>query len=303
MKQKTVKAYAKINIALNVLNASNGYHNLDTVVTTVNKYDVITVKKRNDSNILVTFTGKYGFIPLNQEETNAYKSAKLFIETFNTLGADIEIIRNIPTGSGMGGSSADIVGVLGALKKLYKVEGKLKPIADSLGSDAGYLLEGGYARLTSRGEVVNKINSQLKLWFVVIYAQNGVNAKDCFSKFDVLNENGVVSDIESVVKGLESEDFTCFNNNIKNALTNSSMSLNEELQVNLGEIKKLYPDYYGMTGSGSTLFILYEHKEMAEWAYLTLKKKYNDNVELLSSYNPEKPYIFDVIFDNLMPKD
>ena len=74
----TRKAYAKLNIALKVVGAENGYHNLDSVCLTVDKYDLITAKKRKDDKILITFTGKYGFIPTFQEDTLTYKAVKVY---------------------------------------------------------------------------------------------------------------------------------------------------------------------------------------------------------------------------------
>lgn len=299
---KSVKVFSKLNIALNVLGASNGYHDLDSVVTTVSKYNVIKATKRKDDKILISFTGKYGFVPNKQEETNAYKSAKLFIDTFKTKGANIEIIVNIPNGSGMGGSSVDIVGVLGVLKKLYKAKGDLKPIADSLGSDSGYLLKGGFARLKSRGEKVEYFSSDLKLYFAVIYAKSGVNTKECFDVYDSLNQTGVVSDIEKLVDGLKNNELSCLDGNVNNALYDSAIKLNGEVAKNLEAIKSLSPKWCAMTGSGSTVFAIYDSYELASWAVDKLKKQ-NLNAELLQSYDYKKANYFDLLFDNLIYED
>lgn len=296
----TVKAYAKLNIALNVLGVSNGFHMLDTVCTTVNKFDEVIAKKRNDGKILISFTGRYGFIPPLQEETNAYKATKAFINEFKTTGANIEIVRNIPTGSGMGGSSADIVGVLKALKKLYGVKKSIEPLATKLGSDTTYLLKGGFARLTGRGENVEPFKCPKKLYFVVIYSSNSVTAKDCFSKFDALNENGNVCDINSLKTLLENGEIETLSNSLinknPNALTKSATLLNSEIQENLNSLESLSPYYFGMTGSGSTVFALYENLEMAKWAYSKLSRRYGNSVEILSSHDPKNLSLFDVIF-------
>ena len=299
---KSVKVFAKLNIALNVLGVKGGYHELDTVVTTVNKYNVIKASKRKDDKIIVSFIGKYGFIPEKQEETNAYKSATLFKNTFNTKGANIEITVNIPNGSGMGGSSVDIVGVLGVLKKLYKVEGSLKSLADSLGSDSGYLLKGGFARLRSRGEVVDFFESNINPYFVTVYSNTGVNTKDCFRVFDESNENGVVSDIESLIKGLESGDITCLDNNMKNALYLPAISLNEEVLKNTNALKNLSPRWQSMSGSGATVFAMYENYEMASWAVDKLKKQ-GYNAEVLETYDHKRANFIDLLLDNLVYED
>ena len=296
---KSVKVFAKLNIALNVLGSSNSYHDLDTVVTTVSKYNVITVSKRKDDKILVSFVGKYGFVPEKQEETNAYKAAKLFMSTFNTKGANIEVKVNIPNGSGMGGSSVDIVGVLGALKKLYKVDGELKPLADSLGSASGYLLKGGFARLTSRGDEISYFDSDLELYFVVIYNNNGVNTKECFNIYDSLNESGIVSDVDKLVNGLKNNDYSCLDGNVNNALYDSAIKLNIEIEKNLNALKSLSPKWCAMTGSGATVFSVYDTYEMASWATEKLKKQ-NYNAELLQRYDYKKANFFDLLFDNLV---
>ncbi len=299
---KSVKVFAKLNIALNVLGVSGGYHDLDTVVTTVNKYNVIKASKRKDDKILISFIGKYGFIPEKQEETNAYKSAVLFKETFKTKGANIEIIVNIPNGSGMGGSSVDIVGVLGVLKKLYKVEGNLKPLADSLGSDSGYLLKGGFARLRSRGEDVEFFESKVNPYFVAIYSDTGVNTKDCFKAFDDSGESGVVSDVDALIKGLENGDITSLDKNLKNALYPSAIALNEEVLKNSNALKAISPRWESMSGSGATVFAVYEDYEMASWAVDKLKKQ-GYNAEILYPYDYKRANFFDLLFDRLVCED
>lgn len=299
---KSVKVFAKLNIALNVLGVNGGYHDLDTVVTTVNKYNVIKATNRKDDKILVSFVGKYGFIPEKQEETNAYKAALLFKETFNTKGANIEITVNIPNGSGMGGSSVDIVGVLGAMKKLYKVEGSLKSLADSLGSDSGYLLKGGFARLRSRGEVVDYFESQVKPYFVAVYSNTGVNTKDCFKVFDESGESGIVSDIDGLISGLESGDMNCLDSNMKNALYSPAITLNDEVLKNTNALKDLSPRWQSMSGSGATVFAVYENYEMASWAVDKLKKQ-GYSAEILETYDYKRANFVDILLDKLVYED
>lgn len=294
MVKVTVKAYAKINIALNVCGSDGEYHNLDTFVTTVNKYDLITVTRRKDDKILVSFVGPYGFTPKFQEQTNAYKTAKMFMDCFKCVGVNIEVVRNIPTGSGMGGSSADVAGVLKAMKKLFNVTDSVFPLADKLGSDSTYLLKGGYARLLKRGEEVIPINCNKTLYFVVIYANAGVETKLCFNEFDRLNKSGIACDIKEVINAVRNGDFSVFKDKNNNALYDSARNLNGEIEENLNALKNLSPNYCGMTGSGSTVFCMYEELEMAKWACDKLKKQ-NKNAELLTTFNPLKPTLIDII--------
>ncbi len=292
----SVKSYAKLNISLKVTGVENGYHTLDSVVCSVDKYDVISVKKRKDQKVLVTFTGEYGFVPKVQEETNAYKSAVKFIEAFNVKGVDVTVKRNIPEGSGMGGSSADIAGVLTAMKKLYKLDCDLKPLADSLGSDSGYMLNGGFARLNGRGEIVKPIAVKHNYYFVVIYSKNAVLTKDCFKLYDEDNHGLSNIDIDKVETAVINCDLQTIQAYGGNDLTTPAVKLNGEIEKNMQALKSLSPEVCFMTGSGSTCFSMYKEYEMATWAYSKLKKTYGKKVELLFSVDPSRSTFCDAFF-------
>lgn len=288
----SVKAYGKINICLKVEEKQGEYHPLDSIVVTVNKYDVVKVTKRKDKKILLTFYGKYAPSTYIQEETNAYKACKLFMDTYSTMGVNLDIERNIPTGSGMGGSSSDISGVLLAMQKLFGTSYDLKEMADSLGSDSGYLLKGGFARLQGRGEIVTPIKSNAKWYVILVYAKSGVNTKDCFETFDKIGSN-VSIDVDKCLLAVEKEELSMLKGYTGNSLEKSACLLNEEVAKNLQNIKDLSPDVYGMTGSGSTVFVLYDNYEMASWAYSKLKKTNGNNVELVQTHNPDRVTLID----------
>lgn len=301
MIQATCKAYAKLNISLKITGVNGGYHMLDSVVASVDKHDVITVKKRRDDKILVTFTGKYAKTPKKQADTNAYKAAAAFIEKYGVSGVNITVVRNIPTGSGMGGSAADIAGVLGAMKKLFNVKESVKPLADALGSDSGYLLKCGYARLTGRGIEIKEISSDKRYYFVVIYASKGVDTKKCFDLYDEMGGNLNI-DNDSVERALISGDVKAIAANSGNDLYLAAKTINPEIEENLNALKSLSPDFCQMTGSGSTCFAMYSEYEMATWAYSKLKRKYSGRVEVLDTYNPKALSFFDKLF-NLYPPE
>lgn len=292
-----VKSYAKLNIALKITGKNQDYHSLDSIVTSVDKFDEITAKKRKDDKIIITFIGRYGFTPKRQADTNAYKSAKLFIDTFNVSGVEITIKRNIKTGGGMGGSSADIAGVLYAMKKLFKLSCDLKPLADSLGSDSDYLLSGGFARISNRGEVIKKLDVDQKYYFVVIYAKGGVNTKECFDLYDEKFLGSSDISCDECEECLKKGDLTALSKVSGNDLYMPATLLNPEIKENLQALKSLSPEYACMTGSGSTCFAMYKEYEMASWAHSKLKKAYGDRVEILSSFDPTKLTFFDKLFN------
>ena len=267
-----VKAYAKINLSLNILGVKNGYHELDSIVTTIDIYDDIVIKKRKDDKINLTMRG-LGEGLIDDVDNNAYKAAKLFKETFSTSGMDITITKRIPLSGGLGGSSADIAGVLKALKIQFDIAEDVKPLADRLGSDSGYLLSGGFARISGRGEYVEKIDAQTDFWVVLIYEESGVNTAECFSRYDEMEKVYKRSDNDELVKAIEEGDIIKISKQVANDLANPACDLNEKVAKNLKALEDLTPLCSSVSGSGSTTFAIFENKEFALWAVDRLKKQ------------------------------
>ena len=131
MNTAKVKAYAKVNLTLDITGEADGFHTLDSLVVTVDLFDQISAKKRKDGKIRVFMHG-LGSETIPPEENNAQRAGEAFTARFKTAGADIAIYKNITVGAGMGGSSADAAGVLNALARLYGIadERALKELAD-----------------------------------------------------------------------------------------------------------------------------------------------------------------------------
>lgn len=260
-----IKAYAKINLTLFVCGKQDGYHALDSVVASVGLYDLITVKKRKDRLVSVTMHGM-GSEAIPHEKNNAARAAELFIERFNTLGADITVYKNIPMGAGLGGSSADAAGVLNGLAKLYNINdfAALKLIADCTGSDTRYMLSGGWARLFGRGDEVKQIDSNLKLNILLLVPDGDISTAQCFKVFDTFGKTGGNSDlaeraiISSDVKGLAAQ--------LSNALMPAAVTLSDDIKKCIEELKEFDPLAVNMTGSGSGVYALFENKEFCAYA-------------------------------------
>ena len=266
-----LKAYAKINLSLAITGAKGGFHSLDSIVTTIDLYDSITVSKRKDDKINVVMRG-IGEEILYGANNNAYKAALLFKETFKTKGMDIKIVKNIPLAGGLGGSSADVAGVLNALKKLYKRDSDVKPLADKLGSDSGYLLTGGFARISGRGEIVEPIHTSAEFWVLLVYSQTGVNTADCFKKYDEINGEQPFLDNQKLTDAIIGGDIVEISKFVGNDLTIPACTLCEELDKNLQTLKSLSPLCSSVSGSGATCFALFETKELTLWAAEKMKK-------------------------------
>ena len=271
METVRVKSYAKLNLTLNITGVKDGYHMLDSVVTTVDLYDLIVIKKRRDKQVFITMHG-CGSESIAFEDNNAAKAAQLFIEKFDTNGADITIYKNIPMGLGVGGSSADSAGVLRGLAKLYKINdiAGLKILADATGSDTRYMLSGGYARLFGRGDEVKPIDGNLKLNFLLLAPKEGVSTAQCYKTFDGFKSFGGNSDdTENAIINGDKHSLS-----LNNALAPAAKILSADIQTAFDELLSFDPLAVNMTGSGSGVYAVFENAEFCAYAKSRYRGKF-----------------------------
>ena len=273
MNRVKIKSYAKVNLTLRLVGQAQGYHLLDSLVASVDLFDLLTLTKRKDMQNRVQMRGM-GSETISPENNNAFKAAEAFCKRFSTCGADIVIDKNIPIGAGLGGSSADIVGVLNGMAKLYGVndEAALKTLADELGSDTGYMLSGGFARMQGRGERVERIDCKETLWLLLICPEASVSAGACYKTYDQMQAEG-----EIPLSAEENETEHCINALVKKDKNGVGRYLMNDLFFPAarlcGEVKRAYDEALAfsplgvtMTGSGSCVLALFESKELCDWA-------------------------------------
>lgn len=262
------KIGAKLNLTLDILGVENGFHTLKSLVAELDLCDTIVVKKRKDKNIRLKIKGAN----LPTDETNkAVVAGNEFVKEFNTNGADILIKKKIPIGGGLGGSSADIAGVLLALKELYAIERNVDELASKLGSDVNYMLSGGYAVMEGRGEKVSKVRSNMQLYLLLLPCKDGVSTKECYKEFDE-QEKLYPQTTEIGKKALKEESYENLLKALKNDLYLSAKTLLPIIEENLLALGK---NNVLMTGSGSTTFAIFSTKKERDKKYKQLKKTHN----------------------------
>lgn len=273
MKKIKVIANAKINFTLDVGNLENGYHKISSLVSSIDLVDEITVTKRQDRRITLK---NVGIDPkCNVVDNNAYKTAKMFKEKYNTSGVDIVINKNIPIASGLGGSSADVAGVLKAMDALFEGEHDLVEIANSIGSDCAYMLDGGFAVIGGRGEKIQKINSTAKFYLIIMTAESGLSSREAYKEFDrqAIVYAPITSDaVENLVNDRKGE----FIKLIRNDLYPASSAKVPEIKQNLEILSSVAPAV--MSGSGSSVYAVFLDKNARDTAYKALRKKYKDKI-------------------------
>lgn len=266
MNTARVNAYAKLNLTLDIVGAKDGYHMLDSLVVTVDLHDRIVAKKRKDNLVTVTMHGM-GCESIPPEHNNALKAGEKFVQRFGTTGANITVYKNIPVGAGLGGSSADAAGVLNALAALYEITdtAALKELADGLGSDTGYLLKGGLARISGRGECVERQADTPALRFLVLSPKTGVSTPECYKAYDELAQTHFPR-TERVLKLLEEGMTEWAADSFGNDLYEAASALEPTVQETLLALKGFSPYGASMTGSGSACFALFATRELCDWA-------------------------------------
>lgn len=246
---------------------------LDSLVCSVDLYDLIKLRKRRDDKICIEMHGlNCEFIP--PERNNAYRAAEAYVKNFGTAGADIVIYKNIPLAAGMGGSSADAAGVLRGMAQLYGEgsEKQLKGLADSLGSDTGYMLTGGFARLQGRGEKVKNLNLKQRLHFLALLPEGGVSTAECYSLYD--SAPSLKSTTGEAVEALKRGDLRALGRALDNSLYKPAVKLNGGVERAYEELKEFDPLGVTMTGSGSAVVALFENAEFCAYAASRYKGKY-----------------------------
>ncbi len=259
MQQVCRNAYAKLNLTLDVCGKAGGYHALDSLAVTIDLSDQVVLTRRTDARVCVKMSGAgAGNIPL--KSNNALLAAEKFVRTFVTDGVDISIRKAIPIGAGLGGSSADSAAVIAGMGSLFCVNmDDCKSLADSCGSDTGFLTSGGLARLGGRGEQVKKLPF-VQMHFLLLLPEVGIPTPACFARYDDMGcPRGART--EEAVRHLQAGDLAAAARLFGNDLFPAACSLSAEVGEAYRELEALSPLGVSMTGSGSAVFALFPSEE------------------------------------------
>lgn len=271
-----IKAYAKINIALDVVGKrEDGYHLLKMIMQTVDLYDVIEITKI-DSDIKLICNKPY--VPID-ERNLAYKAAKLFKETYNIEdGVSINLTKNIPVSAGMAGGSTDAAGVLKLMNRIFNINAsdeELRELGLKLGADVPYCINGGTALCEGIGEKITQLKPFNDKIVVIVKPPFGVSTKEVYKDFD-LSKVIFHPRTEDIIRAMENDDIHFVSNNMKNLLENVTLRKHRVI-LNIKESMRSY-DALGtmMSGSGPTVFAFFDDMLKAQICYDEMKKKYKD---------------------------
>ena len=260
----TVKSNAKINLALSVYGVnSEGYHNIYSVMQTVSLFDTVTVQEHEF--ISVTADGA----PCG-EENICFAAAKAF-SRFG--GARIHIEKRIPLVAGLGGGSSNAAAVLLALNRIYGKpfsNEKLEKIALTLGADVPLFLKGGTLLVDGIGE---KVSSVKPLACALVIIKDGIKSStgEMYKKLDRAGLTDRRGDVEKLINNIEENNLSLVGKTLFNDFERVCPC--DEIKADL-----LSQGAVGacLSGSGPSVFGIFESIEKAEYAAKALEKKYKN---------------------------
>ena len=266
----TVRVPAKVNLQLSVgPRESNGYHNLVSVFQAVSIYDDVTITKSHPgSGVTIAVTGDQTHGVPEDGSNLAVKAAQLMGEKFNIdVDVHIEVKKSIPVAGGMAGGSADAAATLVAMDALYKLEAtreELLELGSQLGSDVPFMIAGGTAVGTGRGDQLTAALSRGTYHWVFALSTVGLSTPAVYAECDRMRAELEVADpkvSDSLMQALLTGDPELVGRSLSNDLQNPACSLRPALSLVL-EVGRDYGALGAIvSGSGPTVAFLVADEE------------------------------------------
>ena len=269
-----LRALAKINLGLDILRKrEDGYHEVRMIMQTIQMYDVLEMKRVRKPGISLSVN--YSYIP-NDERNLVYKAAKLLMDEFQVKGGvDIHLEKFIPVAAGMAGGSSDAAAALVGINRLFKLGLSQKELMDravNIGADVPYCVMRGTALAEGIGERLTPLPACPKCHVLIAKPPISVSTKLVYEKLDS-HEIEDHPDIDGIIDGLKAHDIEKVASSMGNVLEKVTI---EEYPV-IEQIKNVMKEQGAlnamMSGSGPTVFGIYDSKEKARKAAAKIREK------------------------------
>ena len=281
-----LKSRAKINLSIDVLGKrDDGYHIVEMIMQTIDLYDNLKITKIEGDFIKIKSDSED--IPLNQDNI-VYKAADILKKRFNIKdGVEISIQKNIPVAAGMAGGSSNAAAVLVGLNKVWNLglsESEFKEIGLQLGADVPFCITGGSALAQGIGEELTNIHGLSEgVNILVCKPDIFVSTKEVYQSLD-MNKVQKRPENQKLIESLKNDDIKYVSENMVNVLEEVTASKYKEIKQIEATMMKNKALGSMMSGSGPTVFGLFDNKEYAIKAKEELLIDYNQ-VYLVNSSN------------------
>ncbi len=282
MQEITLKAYGKINLALFVgKKRDDGYHDLSSVMQSVNLYDLVTLKKRTDGQITLSTNSE----EIPSDRTNiAYKAAELMMKKFGILtGFDIFIDKKIPVGGGMAGGSTNAAAVIEGINTLCELNLSLEEmcaLGKEIGADVPFCLFKRTAHARGIGEKLEEVSGLLNCYIVLVNPKVFISTGKIFSMMD--EEEREYKECAEILEALKEWNFEKICACLENDMQKYTASCCDEIEKIIKALKNAGAGGAIMSGSGSTCFGLFKEKPNEEDLEKKLGEYWHKVVEPLS---------------------
>lgn len=261
MQQITVRAHAKINLALDVLNQRpDGYHTVRMIMQSLSLCDTLTLRKKENHSITLSAKNAEHYPDISWEDDNLiYKAAKLFMDTYPIEGGvHISIDKQIPAAAGLAGGSSDAAATLLGMSQLFELNiplEELQALGVSLGADVPYCLQLGTALAEGIGEILTPLKPAPALYCTLVKPAQSISTKYVYEHLDLTKAKH--PDIDAAMDAINKDHILLLCHNLENILE----PVAEELCPEIADIEKKLLEMGAlgacMSGSGPTVYGLF----------------------------------------------
>lgn len=269
----TVHVPAKINLALDIVGKrEDGYHLVQMVMQSVNLYDSIIME--SDSSRGIELDSNIEIVD-NIEKNTAYRAAVEFFKDTNieNSGIKINLKKRIPMQAGLAGGSADAAGVIIGLDRLFNTnlpKHKMLEIGARVGADVPFCIIGGTMLSEGIGTILEPIAALPDCHIVLYKPPIGISTKEAYEKSDTVGYMELTK-VSEVVNSIYNGDLKEISSLIFNRFE-YVMNIDEVIKIK-EEMKNLGALNACMSGSGPTVFGIFDNKAKAEHCFCELKKE------------------------------
>ncbi|MBR6366507.1 MAG: 4-(cytidine 5'-diphospho)-2-C-methyl-D-erythritol kinase [Lachnospiraceae bacterium] len=282
------RARAKINLALDITGTrADGYHDVRMIMQSLRLYDDIYLRKIPEPEIRLS--SNFRFIPTNQMNL-AYQAAELLFKEFNLPGGiAIDLNKRIPAAAGLAGGSSDAASVLFAISRMYDLplsRGMLMKRGLTIGADVPFCLMRGTALAEGIGEELTRLPAAPHYYVLLVTPPFGVSTRKVYTELDTLTEALKHPDVDAMIREIERPQ-GALPKLLGNCLEQVTIPMHPEIadikkdMIALGACASL------MSGSGPTVFGLFEDADTMKAAYNTLRAHcYPGRINYTEFYDP-----------------
>ncbi|MBU5477499.1 4-(cytidine 5'-diphospho)-2-C-methyl-D-erythritol kinase [Eubacterium sp. MSJ-21] len=277
MKTLTRNAYAKVNLALDVLRRrEDGYHDVCMIMQNLSLYDTLTFTMEEADTLAITLSCDKEFVPCD-ERNLIYKAIVLMGETYHLTGhIHVELVKRIPVEAGMAGGSTDCAAAFHAMRELYGLDvsdQELMKLGVKLGADVPYCIMAKTALSEGIGEVLTEVAPLPDCYVVVAKPTISVSTKMVYENLHA-NELQHHPDVAGMIEALKQGDLSGVASRMENVLETVTTKLYPQIEEIKQSMKESGAENAIMSGSGPTVFGLYREKAIAEQAAEKIRQQY-----------------------------